>query len=155
MSFGKKMQVCGIVVGPRIDDVPDNVFHTSSRINSTWGGSLVDMVRATKYLEIIDEERLVQNANDVGVYLRQQLSDLRDRVGHDRMSNIRGMGLFCAFDVMSKEHRNSFLKSAYDNGLLLVGSGEHSIRFRPPLNLTRDLVDKGIEIIGHCLEHAE
>lgn len=151
MSFGKKMQVCGIVVGPRIDDVPDNVFHTSSRINSTWGGSLVDMVRATKYLEIIDEEKLVQNAADVGTYLRQQLSGLRDQVGHDRMSNIRGMGLFCAFDLPSKDERNAFLKTAYDNGLLLVGSGDRSVRFRPPLNLTRELVDTGMDIIGTCL----
>jgi L-lysine 6-transaminase len=151
MSFGKKMQVCGIVVGPRIDDVPDNVFHTSSRINSTWGGSLVDMVRATKYLEIIDEENLVQNAADVGVYLRQQLGHLRDRVGHDHVSNIRGMGLFCAFDLPSKDERNAFLKTAYDNGLLLVGSGDRSVRFRPPLNLTRELVDTGMDIIGTCL----
>ncbi len=151
MSFGKKMQVCGIVVGPRIDDVPDNVFHTSSRINSTWGGSLVDMVRATKYLEIIHEEGLVENAGSVGVYLRQQLTELRNRVGHDVMTNIRGMGLFCAFDLPSKELRNRFLKNAYDNGLLLVGSGDRSVRFRPPLNLTRELVDTGMEIIGTCL----
>lgn len=145
MSFGKKMQVCGILVGPRVDDVPDNVFHTSSRINSTWGGSLVDMVRATRYLEIIAEDGLVENAATVGAYLQQQLSGLA--ANDARISNVRGMGLFCAFDLPSTDERNAFLKRAYDNGLLLVGSGTRSVRFRPPLTLTPDLVDKGLGIV--------
>jgi L-lysine 6-transaminase len=150
MSFGKKMQVCGILAGPRVDDVPENVFHTSSRINSTWGGSLVDMVRVTKYLEIIEEENLVHNADVVGQYLRSKLSDLALASNH-AISNVRGMGLFCAFDMQSKEQRNDFLKKAYDNGLLLVGSGNHSVRFRPPLNLTTQLVDRGMELIASSL----
>ncbi|MBM4178599.1 MAG: L-lysine 6-transaminase [Ignavibacteria bacterium] len=151
MSFGKKMQVCGILVGPRVDDVPDNVFHTSSRINSTWGGSLVDMVRSTKYIEIIAEEHLVQNAATVGAYLRDQLTLLHDRMGRETIHNIRGMGLFNAFDLPSKESRDAFVKKAYDNGLLLVGSGSKSVRFRPPLNLSQAEVDLGIELIEASL----
>lgn len=151
MSFGKKMQVCGILAGPRVDDVPENVFHTSSRINSTWGGSLVDMVRVTKYLEIIDEENLLHNADVVGRYLRARLSDLAS-ASDGAITNVRGMGLFCAFDLPSKEARNEFLKSAYDNGLLLVGSGTRSVRFRPPLNLSQQLVDLGMERIAASIE---
>ncbi len=151
MSFGKKMQVCGILVGPRVDEVPDNVFHTSSRINSTWGGSLVDMVRATKYLEIIAEENLVQNAATVGTYLRQRLADLANAVDAHRITNVRGAGLFCAFDLPTKEDRNAFLAKAYENGLLLVGSGNRSVRFRPPLNLSATEVDLGMDIIAKSL----
>jgi len=151
MSFGKKMQVCGILVGPRVDEVPDNVFHTSSRINSTWGGSLVDMVRATKYLEIIDEEGLVKNAADVGVYLRQRLSELASQATHHHVSNVRGSGLFCAFDLQTKEERGYFLKRSYENGLLLVGSGNRSVRFRPPLNLSTAEVDIGMDLIAKSL----
>lgn len=151
MSFGKKMQVCGILVGPRVDEIPDNVFHTSSRINSTWGGSLVDMVRSTKYIEIIAEENLVENAGTIGSYLRAQLSKLQERVGADVVSNIRGMGLFSAFDLPSKEARNEFVRKAYDNGLLLVGSGDRSVRFRPPLNLSATEVDLGVQIISTSL----
>ncbi|MBC8124936.1 MAG: L-lysine 6-transaminase [Candidatus Kapabacteria bacterium] len=147
MSFGKKMQVCGILVGPRVDEVPDNVFHTSSRINSTWGGSLVDMVRATKYLEIIDEENLVQNAATVGAYLRAQLRELATTHGDYHITNVRGAGLFCAFDLPTKEERNAFLKRAYENQLLLVGSGNRSVRFRPPLNLSKEEVDIGMGLI--------
>ncbi|MCX6140378.1 MAG: L-lysine 6-transaminase [Candidatus Kapabacteria bacterium] len=151
MTFGKKMQVCGILVGPRIDDIPDNVFHTSSRINSTWGGSLVDMVRATKYLEIIAEENLVQNAATVGAYLREKLSELAASLGEHHITNVRGKGLFCAFDLPTKEVRNEFLKKAYENQLLLVGSGNRSVRFRPPLNLTTQEVDIGMEKIRKSL----
>ena len=151
MSFGKKMQVCGIFVGPRVDDVPDNVFHTSSRINSTWGGSLVDMVRSTKYIEIIAEENLVQNAATVGQYLRDRLQALQAKLGEDVVSNIRGMGLFNAFDLPTKEARNAFVATAYEHGLLLVGSGDRSVRFRPPLNLSTAEVDLGIDIISASL----
>lgn len=151
MSFGKKMQVCGILVGPRVDEVPNNVFHTSSRINSTWGGSLVDMVRATKYLEIIDEEGLVKNAADVGAYLRERLADLARQSTPHHVSNVRGSGLFCAFDLPTKEERNNFLKRSYDNGLLLIGSGNRSVRFRPPLNVSTAEVDMGMELITQSL----
>jgi len=65
LVFGKKTQICGICVSSRIDDV-ENVFKISSRINSTWGGSLVDMVRCTRYIEIILEDNLLENAKKVG-----------------------------------------------------------------------------------------
>ena len=151
MSFGKKMQVCGILAGPRVDLVEDNVFHTSSRINSTWGGSLVDMVRATKYLEIIEEEGLVKNADLVGQHLITRLHELAARVGEDVITNVRGLGLFCAFDLPNSTLRNDLLKQLYKNGLLMVGSGSRSLRFRPALNISADLIDQGIDIIERSL----
>ena len=68
MCFGKKVQVCGICGGERLDEVKDNVFTEPSRINSTWGGNIVDMVRSTMQMEIIQEEDLVSNAKEVGEY---------------------------------------------------------------------------------------
>jgi len=61
LAFGKKTQVCGIMVGEKVDEVKDNVFSVSSRINSTWGGNLVDMVRCQKYLEVIKNENLIKS----------------------------------------------------------------------------------------------
>jgi L-lysine 6-transaminase len=150
MTFGKKMQTCGILVSARVDDVPENVFHTSSRINSTWGGNLVDMVRSTRYLEIIDEEKLIQNAAIVGAHLQTHLQRLAAERPH-QVSNPRGMGLFCAFDLPSKEHRTHFLAKAYDEGLLMVGCGATAVRFRPPLNVSTSEIDAGIDIIGTVL----
>ena len=151
MCFGKKMQVCGILVGTRVDEVPENVFHTSSRINSTWGGALIDMVRVTKYLEIIDEENLVGNAAAMGRRIEEGMQSLAARLGDDMVTNIRGMGLYRAFDVPTTEARKAFLADAYKQGLLMVGSGQRSIRFRPPLNVSAKEIDAGLEIIERVL----
>ena len=151
ISFGKKMQVCGILVGPRVDDVPENVFHTPSRINSTWGGALIDMVRVTRYIEIIDEDNLLQNATDMGERIDHKMKELAAHHDPGFVSNIRGMGLFRAFDLPDNDTRNSFIARAYENGLLMVGSGHHSVRFRPPLNISASEVDTGIELIEKTL----
>ena len=90
-AFGKKTQVCGFASNHRIDDVPDNVFKVSSRINSTWGGNLVDMIRCARYLEIIDEENLIENARVVGEHLQARLRELADGVPrrHDERARPR------------------------------------------------------------------
>lgn len=150
MTFGKKMQVCGLVSTGRVDDIEDNVFHKSSRINSTWGGNLVDMVRATQYLRIIQEEQLVQNAATQGSYVQQELGKLAEQFP-SVMSNVRGRGLFCAFDLPNAQTRTEFLKAAFANGLLILGCGERSIRFRPPLDISSQHIDEGMTLIAKAL----
>ena len=150
MAFGKKTQVCGILAGRRLDEVKGHVFQESSRINSTWGGNLVDMVRFTRILEIIHEENLVENAARVGEYLLSGLLDMaKDTDG--QMTNVRGRGLFIAFDLPTTELRNTFLEKALKNGLIILASGERSVRFRPPLNLSMEEAAKGLEIIRKTL----
>ncbi len=151
ISFGKKTQVCGFMSTDRINDVEKNVFHESSRINSTWGGNIVDMVRFMMYLEIIEEENLVANAARQGEYLLQAVYDLQNRHG-DVISNGRGVGLMCAFDLPDTETRDKLMKTMWKEGALILGSGTNSIRFRPHLNVTNDEIDKGIEIIETALE---
>ena len=151
MTFGKKMQVCGILAGKKLDEVPDNVFHTSSRINSTWGGNLVDMVRATRYLEIIEEDNLLENARNMGQYLIEKLHTLEMEFPQ-YISNVRGRGLFCAFDLPDNEKRNKFKDLAFKHHLLILGSGVKSIRFRPSLCITKNDIDEGIDIIRQVLK---
>ena len=150
ISFGKKTQCCGIFAGKRLDDVENNVFHESSRINSTWGGNLVDMVRFTIYLEIIEKENLVSKARDNGLYLLEQLNVLQAEF--DSISNARGKGLFCAFDLPNTELRDSLASKLMDNKVIVLGSGKRSIRFRPHLNITKEDIDKGISAIKNCLK---
>ena len=69
VAFGKKTQVCGVMAGRRVDEVADNVFAVSSRINSTWGGNLTDMVRARRVLEVIEADGLFGRAAVNGRYL--------------------------------------------------------------------------------------
>ncbi len=150
ISFGKKTQCCGIFAGKRLDEIENNVFHESSRINSTWGGNLVDMVRFTIYLEIIEKENLVSKARNNGLYLFEQLNGLQAEF--DSISNARGKGLFCAFDLPNTELRDSLASKLMDNKVIVLGSGKRSIRFRPHLNITKLDIDKGISAIKRCLK---
>jgi L-lysine 6-transaminase len=150
MCFGKKMQVCGFLCGNRIDEVADNVFKVPSRLNSTWGGNLADMVRAQRYLEIIQEENLVENARAMGDVLLKHLNNIQTEFP-GLVSNARGRGLFCAFDLPSKEARQQFREIAFSKGLVMLGSGERSLRFRPPLNISKEEIEEGVRIIRDTL----
>ena len=150
IAFGKKAQVCGIMVSDRIDDIDDNVFKVSSRINSTWGADLTDMVRSKFILDVIKNENLVENAKKVGEHLKFQLTKLQDEYPN-LMSNTRGLGLMCSFDLPTPEIRNQFREKCFINKLMILGCGEKSIRFRPPLNITESEIDKGLTIIKKVL----
>jgi L-lysine 6-transaminase len=150
LAFGKKMQICGMLAGGRIDEEPENVFKVSSRINSTWGGNLVDMVRSQRYLEIIEEEKLVENAATVGAHLLAGLESLQaERPEH--VSNARGRGLMCAVDLPDTETRDRVLDKAYELGLMILGCGHRSIRVRPPLDITKAEVDEALDLVRKAL----
>ncbi len=151
VAFGKKMQVCGCMVGPRVDEEPENVFKVSSRINSTWGGGLTDMVRAGRYLEIIHEDRLVENARIAGGRLLDGLRSVQQELG-GVMTNARGRGLMIAFDLPTPELRGRAQDRMLANGLLLLTCGVRSIRFRPPLNLAPAEADAALEIVRKSLK---
>lgn len=151
IAFGKKAQVCGILVGNRIDEVEHNVFRKSSRINSTWGGNLVDMVRFQRYLEIIEEDKLVEHAAETGEFLLNQLLGFSNEY-EDYISNVRGRGLMCAFDFPEAHSRNEFIKAAFNHGLMILPCGHKSVRFRPPLNITKDQIEQGMEIVHKSLD---
>ena len=143
MAFGKKAQVCGVMAGPRLDEVKDNAFRLSSRLNSTWGGNFTDMVRSTHFLRIIEEEHLVENAAKVGAYFLDRLRDLQDK--DSRISAARGRGLFLAFDLPDAKTREEFWKGFFSLGVLTLRSGENSIRFRPPLDITGEVIDEAMD----------
>ncbi len=145
LAFGKKAQVCGVMAGPRLDEVKDNAFRLSSRLNSTWGGNFTDMVRSTHFLRIIEEEHLVENAAKVGAYFLDQLSDLQRE--EPMISAARGRGLFLAFDLPDPKTREEFWKGLFDLGVLTLRSGEGSIRFRPALDITAEVIDEAMDLM--------
>jgi L-lysine 6-transaminase len=135
--FGKKLQACGFVANERIDEVKDNVFKISSRINSTWGGNLTDMVRATRVLEIVAADHLIDNASRMGALLLGGLHELA-RQFPALVSQVRGRGMMISFDLPDPETRTRTVVAARQQGLLLLPCGPCSIRFRPFLDLSRD-----------------
>ncbi|MES2808248.1 MAG: L-lysine 6-transaminase [Bacteroidota bacterium] len=145
IAFGKKMQICGILAGKRIDEVEHNVFNVPSRINSTWGGSLVDMVRATKILEIIEEDNLCDKAAENGLYLQQQLQQIAQST--PVVQNVRGKGLLTAFDFPDKARRDKFIQHGLANNVMFLGCGASTIRFRPALIIEKNNIDEGLRIL--------
>lgn len=144
LCFGKKSQVCGIAATDRIDDV-DNVFKVSSRINSTWGGNLTDMVRATRYIEIIEEQDILAHAKEAGARLLAGLESLADS---GPVSNVRGRGLMCAFDLPSAAQRDTARSQLQEAGVLILACGPRSLRFRPVLDVPLEVVDEGLARIA-------
>jgi L-lysine 6-transaminase len=143
IAFGKKMQVCGILAGRKVDEIENNVFKVSSRINSTWGGSLVDMVRSSKIMEIIAEDNLCDNAAQMGEYLQDGLADIATR--HPMITNIRGKGLLTAFDFPNKAARDKFIEAGMEKNVMFLGCGNNSIRFRPALIIEKIHIDEGLQ----------
>ncbi len=142
LAFGKKTQVCGICASDRVDEV-DSVFKVSSRINSTWGGNLVDMVRCQRYVEVIEEEDLLAHATRVGDHLLAGLVRLTE-IFPGRVTNARGRGMFAAFDLPDTETRQATVREMRQNGILGMISGERSVRFRPALTLTIDEANEAL-----------
>ena len=150
MAFGKKLQVCGITAGGRVDDVRGNVFETPSRINSTWGGNLADMVRSRRIMEIIERDDLMGNARVQGSYLLERLRDLAER--HERAGNPRGLGLMCALSLPDTATRDEVLRRLReDEHVLMLGSGRRTIRFRPALTVTRAELDRAVDATDRVL----
>jgi L-lysine 6-transaminase len=150
VAFGKKTQVCGVMAGGRVDEVPDNVFRVGSRINSTWGGNLTDMVRARRILEVVESEGLIARAGELGEHLRTSLSSLA--ATHESVTDVRGRGLMCAFSLPSSDLRDAVLNALRDDErVLLLGCGTRSVRFRPALTVDVDTLDAGVAALDRVL----
>ena len=150
LAFGKKSQVCGILAGEKIEEVDDHVFEVPSRLGSTWGGNIVDMVRFDRILEIMEEDDLVAHAGEVGQHLQDRLHALAE--DFDAVTNPRGKGLMCAFDLPSAEVRDRVKQQTYEEGAILLGCGTRSIRFRTPLTITEAEVDEGIACLRRAID---
>lgn len=149
IAFGKKSQVAGVLAGPRVDEVESNCFREPGRISSTFGGDLVDMIRCTRYLEIVDEDRLLENAASVGAMLLEGLESMAAASG--AISNARGRGLMLAFDLPNGERRDQMLSNMLANGLLALRSGDRSVRLRPMLDLPADAARAALTIIAQSI----
>ena len=151
ISFGKKTQVCGLLAGKRVEEVDKNVFSESSRINSTFGGNLADMVRFHIILEIIEKENLIENAKNMGAVLKKELQFLSEEFPA-YVTNPRGLGLFAAFDLPSQTERDKVIAGLLKNKLLMLPSGDDAIRFRPHLNVTSEDLKTSIDIIKSTIK---
>ncbi|HEY9376909.1 MAG TPA: L-lysine 6-transaminase [Jiangellaceae bacterium] len=155
VAFSKKVQLGGIMAGGRVDEVADNVFAVSGRINSTWGGGLTDMVRSRRILEIIERDGLIDAAGPKGQALLAGLWKVA--AAHPALlSNVRGRGLMAAFDLPDAETRDAVLRRLREHEhVLTLSSGERSVRFRPALSVTVDELEQATAAVGRVLDGME
>jgi L-lysine 6-transaminase len=153
VAFGKKTQVCGVMAGRRTDEIADNVFAVASRINSTWGGNLTDMVRARRILEVIEADELFDRAAEQGRYLRDRLDELADEFPAT-VIDPRGRGLMCAFSLPAPADRDELIDQLWQRGVIVLPAGKDGIRFRPALTVSRTEIDLAIAAVRDVLAAA-
>jgi L-lysine 6-transaminase len=150
VAFAKKVQLGGVMAGRRVDEVPDNVFAVSGRINSTWGGGLADMVRSRRLLEIIERDGLIDHAAKAGNWLLGELRALGER--HSALaSNVRGRGLMCAFDLPTRQARGTVVQRLLAERVIVLPCGERTVRFRPALDVTEQELGFGLAALDRVL----
>jgi L-lysine 6-transaminase len=150
VAFGKKTQVCGVMAGRRVDEIADNVFAVTSRINSTWGGNLADMVRARRILEVIEADELFDRAAERGRYLRARLDELA-RDFPAVVLDPRGRGLMCAFSLPTTADRDDVIRALWQRAVIALPSGKDGVRFRPALTVSRSEIDAAIAALRAAL----
>ena len=137
VAFGKKAQVCGVMFKEHVCKTLQNPI----RLEVTWDGDLIDMIRSTYVLEAFKQYRILENVEERG---RQLLQGLKEIPG---LLNVRGQGLLMAFDLESHSHQQSFCQKAFEKGLLFNCTREASVRLRPPLTVTESETERALDLI--------
>jgi 4-aminobutyrate aminotransferase len=128
---------------------------------STYGGNPVAAMSALATLEVIENEDLLSASKNTGNYIMDALAEMEVR--HPSIGNVRGRGLMVGLEFVkdkdTKERnvdlRNEVVHQAFEAGLLLIPCGTNSIRMTPPLNISKALVDEGLQIFEEVLTKAE
>ena len=152
VAFGKKSQVCGIYAGGKVDEVEHNVFTTSSRINSTWGGNLVDMVRSRRFIEIIVQDGLAEHALEIGERLKGGLRSIARET--EAFSSVRGVGTLIAVTFPTPEHRAAAVTALFDRKTMVLPCGQRSMRFRMPLTMSFEEIDELLSRTADAIKSA-
>jgi acetylornithine/N-succinyldiaminopimelate aminotransferase len=109
---------------------------------STFAGSPLISAAALATIEVIQEEKLVQRSEELGLYLRSELEKLGPR-------EIRGQGLMVGLDLDAD--CKVLVEKALQKGVLINNTGEHTLRLIPPLVVTREEIDRVVTVIGELL----
>jgi len=127
---------------------------------NTYGGNPVAAAASLATIELI-ENGYLENARETGQYMKDALEEIQS--AHDVIGDVRGIGLMLGVDFVKdratkephKDFRDKVERQAFEHGLITLGCGESTIRFAPPLTLTRSEVDQGLSIFDHAVKQAQ
>lgn len=126
---------------------------------STFGGNPLACAAANETIAVIEDEKLMDNVNELGDYTFKRLKTFMG--DHPSMTRVDGMGFMIGMDFAdadgnaASEFRDEVVNKCYLNGLLTLGCGSSGIRFAPPLVLTRELLEEGMDILERAIAQTE
>lgn len=142
---------CGVPVGAfLLSEKVANASLVPGDHGTTYGGNPLACAAVREVLSIFEEEKILENVNEVAPYLEAELKKLVDE--YDSLVGERGLGLMrgLIFDT-DKKSPTEVVKKAHDNGLVLITAGTNVVRFLPPLIITKAHVDEMIALLRKCL----
>lgn len=143
VAVGKKFGAGAVYMREPLEDI--------GVLDSTWGGTLADMVRVVQEVRIVEDEDLIVQAAVNGEYLAAGLREIAEYPGSP-IFNVRGMGLYQGFSLGTPEQKGALIRIAREkHDLLLLGAGANSIRTRPSLSVTRPDIDRFLELLARSL----
>ncbi len=124
---------------------------------STFGGNPISCAAANAVIQVIEEENLIENARTLGEYTLKRLKEMEEEI--DVIGDVRGLGLMIGIELVkskdnpkpNRELLKKFLITAFKKGLLVIGAGKSVIRISPPLTITREAIDIGLDIIRESI----
>ncbi len=141
MSAAKALQVGATAFRKDLEPIQQGV------LSSTWGGgNRVDMVIGAAVIDVIKRDRLLANATAMGERLKKGVGELVGKKGG--VNNVRGIGLMIGIEFDGKPARDAALARLFRKGLLLLPAGQKAMRAIPPLVITKEEIDEGIELMA-------
>jgi len=128
---------------------------------STFGGNPLSCVAASAVIDVIEEEKLMDNATKLGNYIMKRLQEFKEKC--EILGDVRGKGLMIGAEIVedkktkkpAKEKANEIMNRCWKRGIAVITCGTSTIRIAPPLNITRELVDASMEIIEDTMKEVE
>ncbi len=141
MTLAKAM-AGGLPIGAMLAAGPAAEAFQKGDHGSTFAGGPLICAAALAVIQVIKDERLVERSEEMGAYLKSQLAKLAPR-------EVRGLGLLVGVDL--EADCKTLVEKALAKGVLLNSTGEHTLRFIPPLVVGKDEIDKVVSVIGESL----
>jgi 4-aminobutyrate aminotransferase len=135
-------------------------FDVSGAHSNTYGGNVLATTAALATLDVLQHEKLVENADKVGAHVKQRLFELQKK--HECIGDVRGLGLMLATEFVKDRRaktpdpklRDAIVEESWKRGLVLLPCGKNSIRYIPPLSITAAEADAGIEVLEAAIRAA-
>ncbi|BAB59166.1 4-aminobutyrate aminotransferase [Thermoplasma volcanium GSS1] len=133
-------------------------FSENGLHSNTFGGNLIASAACVATIDEMKKLNAVENAAKQGAYMKKRLVELQNK--YNEIGDVRGLGLMLAIDFVKDRRtkepnsklRNDVINNAFKNGLILLSTGSSAIRIIPPLIITQEQVDEGIEVLDKAIK---